>query len=117
MLLVTEECKLLEIVDLSSNDLGGELNSGILKWENLQLLSLAGSRFSGDLPDWIFSFQDPRLLDLSNNRFSGFILDGDYNVSFDFNGGANGDYDGTQDLLDAAFFFFLKSNSYKYIFW
>lgn len=51
MLLVTEECKLLEIVDLSSNDLGGELNSGILKWENLQLLSLAGSRFSGDLPD------------------------------------------------------------------
>ncbi|MQM03500.1 hypothetical protein Taro_036281, partial [Colocasia esculenta] len=66
-------CKSLEVVNLGSNALAGELNGAISRWQNLRYLSLWGNGFSGDVPTWIFSFQYLCTVDLSGNRFGGLI--------------------------------------------
>jgi hypothetical protein len=75
------------VVNLSGNEISGEISSAMAKWQGLRFLSLASNQLSGQLPDWMFSFPLLQWLDLSGNKFVGFIPDSGFNVSAVLNSG------------------------------
>ncbi|XP_048498424.1 receptor-like protein 9DC3 [Beta vulgaris subsp. vulgaris] len=60
-------------LDLSNNQLTGELPASIGNFSNLQYLSLDGNKFTGSIPPEISKCQALLELDLSSNQFSGEI--------------------------------------------
>lgn len=68
-----EGCTKLEVVDLSWNNLEGNLWGAIFKWIDLSVLNPGHNYLQVPLPDWIIGFQSLHMLELSNNNFSGSI--------------------------------------------
>ncbi|KAL5567831.1 hypothetical protein UlMin_024406 [Ulmus minor] len=62
-------------LDLSNNNLSGELPNCWMQFDNLDFLNLANNHFSGNLPASLGNLSSTDLiLDLGNNNFSGSIL-------------------------------------------
>ncbi|RZC73475.1 hypothetical protein C5167_048954 [Papaver somniferum] len=55
-------------LDLSMNNLSGNLDGLIGKFKVLEKLQLSKNSFGGDIPDELYSFQNLTSIDLSNNR-------------------------------------------------
>ncbi|KAL5567836.1 hypothetical protein UlMin_024411 [Ulmus minor] len=73
-LCATRLSKLL-VLDLSNNNLSGELPNCWMQLDNLKFLNLASNHFSGKLPASLGNLSNTDLiLDLENNSFSGSIL-------------------------------------------
>ncbi|KAK7252229.1 hypothetical protein RIF29_36039 [Crotalaria pallida] len=58
-------------LDLSYNDLWGQLPASMLNFQHLNYLSLRENKLNGSIPKWIGQFQHLRYLDLSENLLSG----------------------------------------------
>ena len=63
----------LKMIDLSSNELTGEIPIGITKLLDLNGLNLSRNKFDGEIPGQIGRLTKLESLDLSNNYFSGEI--------------------------------------------
>ena len=63
----------LEALDLSNNDLSGELSLCWKSWQSLTHVNLGNNNFSGKIPDSISSLFSLKALHLQNNSFSGSI--------------------------------------------
>ncbi|KAG6722712.1 hypothetical protein I3842_03G173600 [Carya illinoinensis] len=63
----------LTTLDLSDNELSGEIPVGIQAWKKLNELNLANNRLYGEIPSEIGGLQVLNYLDLSGNLFSGKI--------------------------------------------
>ncbi|GLT50948.1 hypothetical protein SLA2020_244030 [Shorea laevis] len=63
----------LKFLDLSSNQLFGELPDCMMGWSSLQILNLANNNFFGKIPSFVGSFSLIETFDLQNNSFSGKI--------------------------------------------
>jgi Leucine-rich repeat (LRR) protein len=65
----------LETLDLSDNQLEGDLPAGLFAMETLTVVDLHGNRFSGPLPDVISTNSQIKFLALQENQLSGSIGD------------------------------------------
>ena len=63
----------LDLLDLSNNQLLGELPNCWMHFEGLKILNLANNHFHGKIPISLGSLLGIEALDLSNNNFSGII--------------------------------------------
>ncbi|KAK1364338.1 hypothetical protein POM88_039899 [Heracleum sosnowskyi] len=63
----------LKMIDLSSNELTGEIPRGITRLVELKGLNLSENRFYGKVPPEISQLKELECLDLSTNNFSGEI--------------------------------------------
>ncbi|GKV45914.1 hypothetical protein SLEP1_g52940 [Rubroshorea leprosula] len=63
----------LEFLDLSSNQLSGELPDCMMHWSSLQILTLANNHFFGKISSFVGSLSLIETLDLQNNNLSGKI--------------------------------------------
>ncbi|XP_063938111.1 receptor-like protein EIX2 [Daucus carota subsp. sativus] len=63
----------LKMIDLSANNLTGEIPVGVTKLLELKGLNLSGNRFNGKVPLKIGQLKGLECLDLSANKFSGEI--------------------------------------------
>ncbi|KAK1364354.1 hypothetical protein POM88_039915 [Heracleum sosnowskyi] len=63
----------LKMIDLSTNELTGEIPTGITRLLELKGLNLSGNKFIGRVPLEIGQLKGLECLDLSKNRFSGEI--------------------------------------------
>ncbi|GKU94189.1 hypothetical protein SLEP1_g7716 [Rubroshorea leprosula] len=63
----------LEFLDLSSNQLSGELPDCMMHWSSLQILNLANNHFFGKISSFVGSLSLIETLDLQNNNLSGKI--------------------------------------------
>ncbi|GKV51010.1 hypothetical protein SLEP1_g57687 [Rubroshorea leprosula] len=63
----------LEFLDLSSNQLSGELPDCMMHWSSLQILNLANNHFFGKFPSFVGSLSLIETFDLQNNNLSGKI--------------------------------------------
>ncbi|XP_039016849.1 probable inactive receptor kinase At2g26730 [Hibiscus syriacus] len=61
----------LNLLNLSLNNIGGEIQADIVKCKQLTRLFLGGNQFTGKLPDSMAMLGNLIQLDISNNRFSG----------------------------------------------
>ncbi|XP_050258475.1 receptor-like protein EIX1 [Quercus robur] len=61
----------LNFLDLSNNQLSGELPDCWMQFEALKILNLANNQFHGKIPSSVGSLHRIETLDLSNNSFSG----------------------------------------------
>eukprot|EP00698_Gefionella_okellyi_P019965 TRINITY_DN6207_c0_g3_i2.p1 TRINITY_DN6207_c0_g3~~TRINITY_DN6207_c0_g3_i2.p1 ORF type:complete len:933 (+),score=150.48 TRINITY_DN6207_c0_g3_i2:145-2799(+) len=77
----------LSVLQLGSNQLGGDLNQLAALYTNLTVLDLSSNLFEGAIPTWIYYSGLLVALDLSNNSFSG-PLGPDVLVAELFGGGA-----------------------------
>ncbi|XP_043814028.1 putative receptor like protein 25 [Manihot esculenta] len=72
-LVYTKTLSLLTSIDLSGNNLHGELPEQITKLVGLVVLNLSGNHISGRIPNSISELRQLLSLDLSDNNFSGGI--------------------------------------------
>ncbi|KAL6320621.1 hypothetical protein AAG906_008621 [Vitis piasezkii] len=63
----------LELLDLSNNDLSGELSLCWKSWQSLTHVNLGNNSLSGKIPDSISSLFSLKVLHLHDNNFSGSI--------------------------------------------
>ncbi|GKV30624.1 hypothetical protein SLEP1_g39418 [Rubroshorea leprosula] len=63
----------LDFLDLSSNQLSGELPDCMMHWSSLQILNLADNNFFGNFPSFVGSLSLIETFDLQNNNLSGKI--------------------------------------------
>ncbi|KAL4378673.1 hypothetical protein GQ457_02G011670 [Hibiscus cannabinus] len=61
----------LNLLNLSLNNIGGEIQADIVKCKQLTRLFLGGNQFTGKLPDSMAMLGNLIQLDISNNRFGG----------------------------------------------
>jgi Leucine-rich repeat (LRR) protein len=61
----------LLVIDLSSNQLEGNIFENIINFQNLRNLNLSNNKFTGEIPDEISNFKDLFQFRISNNNFSG----------------------------------------------
>ena len=61
----------LNFLDLSNNQLSGELPDCWMHFEGLKILNLANNQFHGKIPSSVGSLHGIETLDISNNSFSG----------------------------------------------
>ncbi|KAK6150148.1 hypothetical protein DH2020_017673 [Rehmannia glutinosa] len=61
----------LHVLDLSNNQLNGDLPDGLGSFTGLQMLNIGGNDFSGSLPTSIGDITTLNSLDISRNNFSG----------------------------------------------
>ncbi|KAK8653322.1 hypothetical protein V6N13_127329 [Hibiscus sabdariffa] len=61
----------LNLLNLSLNNIGGEIQADIAKCKQLTRLFLGGKQFTGKLPDSMAMLGNLIQLDISNNRFGG----------------------------------------------
>ncbi|KAF4380266.1 hypothetical protein F8388_024559 [Cannabis sativa] len=73
---------LLCTLDLSRNNLSGEIPEELASLDALQSLNLSGNYLSGSIPEKIDSMTDLESLDLSRNHLSGYIPTGLSGLSF-----------------------------------
>ena len=71
LFLCTTNNRNLSILDLSNNQLLGELPNCWMHFEGLKILNLANNRFHGKIPNSIGSLLGIEILDLGNNSFTG----------------------------------------------
>ncbi|KAK1364380.1 hypothetical protein POM88_039941 [Heracleum sosnowskyi] len=64
----------LKMIDLSSNELTGEIPTAIIRLLELKGLNLSGNRLHGNVPSAIGQLKGLECLDLSTNNFSGFNI-------------------------------------------
>uniref|UniRef100_A0A2C9VIX3 Uncharacterized protein n=1 Tax=Manihot esculenta TaxID=3983 RepID=A0A2C9VIX3_MANES len=81
-LLYTKNLYLLTIMDLSGNNLSGELSSEITKLVGLKVLNLSRNHINGQIPENISELRELLSLDLSSNMLSGPIPQGMSSMSF-----------------------------------
>lgn len=72
----------VKIMDLSSNNLSGEIPDGIAKLEGLLSLNLSNNRLTGIIPLRIGLMRSLESLDLSTNQLSGGLPDGLRDLNF-----------------------------------
>ncbi|CAK9160946.1 unnamed protein product [Ilex paraguariensis] len=63
----------MDIVDLSGNQIGGELSSCWMYWQSLTHLNLGSNNLSGEIPTSLGSLFNLQSLRLQENSFSGYI--------------------------------------------
>ncbi|GKV47906.1 hypothetical protein SLEP1_g54756 [Rubroshorea leprosula] len=63
----------LEFLDLSRNQLFGELPDCMMRWSSLRILNLANNHFFGKIPSFVGSLTLIETFDLQNNSLSGKI--------------------------------------------
>ncbi|PON60417.1 Leucine-rich repeat domain containing protein, partial [Parasponia andersonii] len=73
---------LISILDLSSNNLHGEIPKELTSLQALQSLNLSGNYLSGRIPDKIGSITELEALDLSMNQLSGNVPPGMSSLTF-----------------------------------
>nr|XP_011462208.1 PREDICTED: leucine-rich repeat receptor protein kinase EXS-like [Fragaria vesca subsp. vesca] len=78
----TRQAMLLTIIDLSSNDLEGEIPEEISSLVSLGTLNLSMNQLSGGIPSKIGNLYRLETLDLSQNRLSGHIPQSLSNMTF-----------------------------------
>ncbi|XP_058076449.1 receptor-like protein EIX2 [Magnolia sinica] len=69
-------------MDLSSNNLSGEIPEGITSLLGLLVLNLSGNHLTGKIPDKIGNLENLESLDFSKNQLSGTILLSMINLTF-----------------------------------
>ncbi|KAK2636761.1 hypothetical protein Ddye_031553 [Dipteronia dyeriana] len=69
----TRATELLKVIDLSSNNLAGEIQEEITNFSALNSLNLSWNQLTGKIPENIQSLQQLETLDLSGNHLSGSI--------------------------------------------
>ncbi|KDP30217.1 hypothetical protein JCGZ_16999 [Jatropha curcas] len=72
------ELKHLQFLDMSSNDLNGNIPNSLSNCSLLELLAISDNHLSGVIPEWMGNMPSLRVLDLSRNIISG-------NLSSNFN--------------------------------
>ena len=70
-LLCSSSVQFLFYLDLSNNQLSGDLPNCFMQWHNLIVLNLANNNLSGEIPYSMGSLKKLTVLDLSNNNFLG----------------------------------------------
>ncbi|KAL6139095.1 hypothetical protein ACLB2K_064372 [Fragaria x ananassa] len=78
----SSQARLLTIIDLSSNDLEGEIPEEISSLVSLGTLNLSMNQLSGSIPSKIGNLYRLETLDLSQNRLSGHIPQSLSNMTF-----------------------------------
>ncbi|XP_030935404.1 receptor-like protein EIX2 [Quercus lobata] len=71
LLCLSSEPILVNYLDLSNNQLSGDLPNCFMHWPELIVLNLANNNLSGEIPYSIGSLKELTVLDLSNNNFLG----------------------------------------------
>ncbi|XP_050377334.1 receptor-like protein EIX2 isoform X3 [Argentina anserina] len=61
----------LSFLDLSENQLSGELPYCWMQFQNLNSLNMGKNKFSGEIPSWLGNLKMNRILRLHENNFSG----------------------------------------------
>ena len=57
------------MIDLSNNNLTGEIPAGISDLKELRELNLSNNNLTGDIPEWIGLLQNLKFLYLDDNQF------------------------------------------------
>nr|XP_043630192.1 LRR receptor-like serine/threonine-protein kinase FLS2 [Erigeron canadensis] len=70
---VTKNLRLLRIIDISSNNLSGQIPNKLIDLQQLVALNLSKNALSGEIPHKIGQIKNILTLDLSRNHFSGGI--------------------------------------------
>ncbi|GLU19482.1 hypothetical protein SLE2022_357310 [Rubroshorea leprosula] len=106
----------LEFLDLSRNQLFGELPDCMMRWSSLRILNLANNHFFGKIPSFVGSLSLIETFDLQNNSLSGKIPSSLRNCSkLQFLGLSNNRLSGIipswiGERLNSLNFLLLKSN-------
>ncbi|OAY45336.2 hypothetical protein MANES_07G047201v8 [Manihot esculenta] len=109
-LVYTKTLSLLTSIDLSGNNLHGELPEQITKLVGLVVLNLSGNHISGRIPNSISELRQLLSLDLSDNNFSGLcggpltVKCSDGGVTGDSDGRRNADSDRDDSFIDKWFY-------------
>ncbi|GKV45920.1 hypothetical protein SLEP1_g52945 [Rubroshorea leprosula] len=108
----------LEFLDLSRNQLFGELPDCMMRWSSLRILNLANNHFLGKIPRFVGSLSLIETFDLQNNNLSGKIPSSLRNCSkLQFLGLSNNRLSGIipswiGERLNSLNFLLLKSNHF-----